>query len=125
MSQRERVTVTIRQDLLRSLDRMVDHQRTRNRSHALEVLPSNAFGTETRQAVILASGRGVKMRPFSYEIPKPLIPVKGRPLLEYSIELLAHYGIKDIIITTIHLAAKISYHFGDASRFSPKITYVL
>ena len=124
MSQRERVTVTIRQDLLRSLDRMVDHQRTRNRSHALEVLLSNAFGTETRQDVILASGRGVKMRPFSYEIPKPLIAVKGRPLLEYSIELLAHYGIKDIIITTSHLAAKISDHFGDGSRFGTKITYV-
>src|SRR5687767_14754086 len=104
MAQRERVTVTIRNDLLRGLDRMIDHQRIRNRSHALEVVLSRTLATETKQAVILASGEGTKMRPFTYEIPKPLIPVNGRPLLEYGIELLHHYGINDIIITISHLA---------------------
>lgn len=124
MPQRERVTVTIRQDLLHSLDRLIDHQRIRNRSHALEVILDRTLTTEARQAVILASGEGVKMRPFTYEIPKPLIPVNGRPLLEYGIELLHRHGINDIVITVSHLAHKIEEHFGDGSAFGVNISYV-
>lgn len=124
MAQRERVTVTIRNDLLRGLDRMIDHHRIRNRSHALEVVLSRTLASETKQAIILASGEGTKMRPFTYEIPKPLIPVNGRPLLEYGIQLLHHYGINDIIITISHLAEKIKQHFGDGSKWGVRITYV-
>ncbi|MDP3997945.1 MAG: sugar phosphate nucleotidyltransferase [Candidatus Andersenbacteria bacterium] len=124
MPQRDRITITIRQDLLRSLDRLIDHQRIRNRSHALEVLLTRTLSSETRQAVILASGQGVKMRPFTYEIPKPLIPVNGRPLLEYSIDLLHRYGINDIVLTVSHLAAKIKNHFGNGSHFGVNISYV-
>lgn len=124
MPQRDRITVTIRQDLLRGLDRMVDHQRIRNRSHALEVLLSRALASEVRQAVILASGEGVKMRPFTYELPKPLIPLSGQPLLEHGIITLARYGITDIIITVSHLADKIKDHFGNGSKLGVKITYV-
>lgn len=103
---------------------MIDHHRIRNRSHALEVLLSRTLHTETKQAVILASGEGTKMRPFTYEIPKPLIPVNGRPLLEYSIELLRKYGITEIIMTISHLATKIKEHFGDGSKWGVRITYV-
>jgi NDP-sugar pyrophosphorylase family protein len=124
MTKRERVTVTIRQDLLRSLDGMVDHQRIRNRSHALEVILGRSFGTDIKQAVILASGEGVNMRPFTYEIPKPLIPVNDRPLLEYGIELLRQGGITDIYITISHLGDKIHQHFGDGSRFGVSIHYI-
>lgn len=124
MTTRQRITITLRNDLLNSLDRTIDHQRVRNRSHALEVVLSKIFSQETRQAVILASGQGVNMRPFTYEIPKPLIPVKGRPLLEYSIELLRQHGITDIILTVSHLAAKIEQHFGDGGNFGVRIRYV-
>ncbi len=124
MAQRERITVTIRNDLLRSLDRMIDHQRIRNRSHALEVVLSRSLATETKQAVILASGEGINLRPFTYEIPKPLIPVNGRPLLEHAIEALHHYGIRDIVITISHLADKIRQHFGDGSKWGVHIRYV-
>ncbi len=124
MSQRKRITITIRKDLLRSLDRTVDSQRIRNRSHAFEVLLSRILNTEAKQAVILASGEGVKMRPFTYEIPKPLIPVNGRPLLEYTIELLRQHEIKNIIITISHLGDLIKQHFGDGSKFGVSIQYV-
>lgn len=124
MSQRERITITIKKDLLRSLDRTIDNQRIRNRSHALEVVLSRALKTDTKQAVILASGEGVKMRPFTYEIPKPLIPVNEKPLLEYGITLLRKHGIKDILITVSHLAQKIEQHFGDGSSLGVNITYI-
>ena len=124
MSQRERVTITIRQDLLRALDNTIDHQRVRNRSHALEVVLSRALDTETKQAVILASGEGVKMRPFTYEIPKPLIPVNDKPLLEYGITLLRNHGIKNIFITVSHLARKIEDHLRNGSQYGVNITYV-
>lgn len=124
MPQRERITITIRQDLLSRLDQTIDHQRVRNRSHAFEVMLSRLFDSETRQAVILASGEGINLRPFTYEIPKPLIPVNGRPLLEYSIELLRRHNITSIIMTVSHLADKIKNHFGDGSAFGVHITYI-
>lgn len=124
MTQRERITITIRKDLLRALDNTIDHQRVRNRSHALEVALARSLATEAHQAVILASGEGVNMRPFTYEIPKPLIPVQGKPILEHSINLLRNHGIKDIIITVSHLAEKIQEHFGSGEKYSVKIRYV-
>ncbi|MFH1354006.1 MAG: sugar phosphate nucleotidyltransferase [bacterium] len=124
MSTRERITITIRQDLLQALDNTIDYQRIRNRSHALEVVLARTLDTEAQQAVILASGEGVKMRPFTYEIPKPLIPVKDKPLLEYGITLLRNHGIKDIIITVSHLGRKIANHFKDGSKLGVNITYV-
>lgn len=124
MPQRERITITLRQDLLNRVDQTIDRQHVRNRSHAFEVLLSRLFQNQTHQAVILASGEGVNLRPFTYEIPKPLIPVNGRPLLEYTIELLRQHDITSIIITVSHLAKKIEQHFGDGSNFGVKITYV-
>lgn len=124
MSNRKRVTITIKKDLLEALDRTVDKQKVRNRSHALEIVLSRILNNDIRQAVILASGEGVKMRPFTYEIPKSLIPVNGRPLLEYGIILLRDNNIKNIVITVSHLASKIIDYFGDGSKMGVNITYV-
>lgn len=123
-SHRDRITITIRRDLLRALDATIDGERIRNRSHGLELVLSRALDTGPRQAVILASGQGVKLRPFTYEIPKPLIPVRNQPLLEYGISLLWRHGIRNISITVSHLAEKIEQHFGDGSKFNVSITYV-
>jgi NDP-sugar pyrophosphorylase family protein len=124
MPQRHRITVTIRHDLLKGLDDMVDHHRIRNRSHALEVALSRSLDASPHQAIILASGAGTHMRPFTYEIPKPLIPVNGKPLLEHGLVLLRNFGIKDIIITVSHLAPKIMEHFGNGNQLGVNITYV-
>lgn len=124
MSRRHRVTITIRDDLLASLDTLVDHQKIRNRSHALEFVLQRSLSHNTNQAVILASGLGVAMRPFTYEIPKPLIPVQGRPIMEHTIELLRQHDIRDIVITVSHLKDAIIKYFGDGSRWGVRITYV-
>lgn len=123
MDRRSRVTITIRKDLLASLDRLIDHEKIRNRSHAVEYLLHRSLGHESHQAVILASGAGVAMRPFTYETPKPLIPVRGRPILEHTIALLRSHGIREIIITVSHLKESILKHFGDGSAFGVRITY--
>jgi NDP-sugar pyrophosphorylase family protein len=124
MARRHRITITIRDDLLHMLDRLIDHEQIRNRSHAVEVVLRRSLGHETRQAVILAGGAGVALRPFTYEIPKPLIPVKGRPILEHTIDLLKRHGIEDIILTVSHLKEVIIKHFEDGSRFGVRIRYV-
>ncbi|MBI5404818.1 MAG: NTP transferase domain-containing protein [Candidatus Kerfeldbacteria bacterium] len=121
---RERLTITLRKDLLPQIDATIDGARIRNRSHAIEVLVTNALKPKSRRGLVLAGGSGIKMRPFTYELPKTMLPVKGRPILEYTIDRLRDAGIHDIVIVIGHLGEKIREHFGDGSRFGVKIRYV-
>lgn len=121
---RERLTITLRKDLIKQVDRVIDQVRIRNRSHAIEYLLSKALGPRVSKAFILAGGKGLKMRPFTYEMPKPMIPVKNRPILEHIISTLREYNIRDIIISIDYLGEKIKEYFGDGSKFGVKITYV-
>jgi len=120
---RERLTITISKRLIKLLDNSIDGAKIRNRSHAIEYLLSRALVPKVNRAVILAGGEGMKMRPFTYEMPKSLIPIKGKPLLEHTIELLGKHEIREIILVIGHLGDKIRNHFGDGSRFGVKITY--
>ncbi|MCH7492905.1 nucleotidyltransferase family protein [Patescibacteria group bacterium] len=121
---RNRLTITLKKDLLALIDEVIDGTRIRNRSHAIEYLLSQSLKPQANKAFILAAGRGVNMRPFNYEIPKTLIPAKGKHIIEYSIEQLRESGFKDIYILVGHLGEKIVAHFGDGSRFGVKITYL-
>ncbi|MFA5135018.1 MAG: sugar phosphate nucleotidyltransferase [Patescibacteria group bacterium] len=121
---RKRLTITLRQDLLPRIDEVIDGSRIRNRSHAIEYLLSQSLGASINKAFILAGGRGIKMRPLTYEIPKSLLPINGKPILEYTIQSLRDSGFKDIYILIGHLGDKIVTHFGDGSRFGVKITYI-
>jgi len=101
---RERLTITLRNDILRELDSMVDGIEVRNRSHAIEVMLSKVLDiNKVKKAVILAGGKGTRMRPFTYEMPKPMIPVKGKPLVQHIIKLCRKYDIRDIILSTGYL----------------------
>jgi MurNAc alpha-1-phosphate uridylyltransferase len=75
------------------------------------------------KAMILAAGRGERLRPLTDETPKPLIKVAGRSLIEYHIENLASAGIKEIIINTAWLAEKIHQQLGDGSHYGVSIEY--
>lgn len=79
--------------------------------------------TTIKQAVILAGGLGTRMRPLTDTMPKPMIPVHGRPFLEYLVELLKKNGIEEIILLLGYLPEKITEHFGDGSKFGVKIRY--
>lgn len=122
--ERERLTITLRQDVLEQLDRKIDGYRLRNRSHAIEYFLSRELGGKLTRAAVLCGGRGVQLRPFTYELPKPMVPVKGRPLLEHVIGGLRDQGIRDIILTIDYLGDKIEQHFGDGGKFGVKLQYV-
>ncbi len=66
------------------------------------------------KAMILAAGRGERLRPLTDSLPKPMLPVAGKPLLEHHIERLVASGITDIVINTCWLAEKIEAYFADA-----------
>jgi mannose-1-phosphate guanylyltransferase len=76
-----------------------------------------------RKAVILAAGRGTRLQPLTHELPKPMIPLLGKPVMEYIIEHLARQGVSEIIINTSHLAHRIEQYFGDGRRFGVRIGY--
>lgn len=75
------------------------------------------------KAVILAAGKGERLKEITKSIPKPMIKFKGKPILEHNIDLCKTYGIKEIFINTSHLAEKIMDYFGDGSKFGVSIKY--
>lgn len=75
------------------------------------------------KAMILAAGRGERLRPLTDEMPKPLIKVAGKSLIEYHLTNLADAGFKEIIINTAWLAEKIHQQLGDGSNYGLSITY--
>ena len=76
-----------------------------------------------QQAVILAGGKGVRMRPLTLITPKPMIPIHGKPFLEYIITLLKKNGIEEIIILTGYLHEKIEDYFKEGKKIGLKIKY--
>ncbi|CAG9619307.1 sugar phosphate nucleotidyltransferase [Sutcliffiella rhizosphaerae] len=76
------------------------------------------------KAVILAGGKGSRLQPLTMKLPKPLVPLLNKPVMEYSIELLKKHGIKDIIITLQYLGDKIRDYFRDGRHWGVNITYV-
>lgn len=75
------------------------------------------------KAMILAAGLGQRMRPLTDTLPKPLLAVGGKPLLQYHLEALANCGVKDVIINLAYLGDKIREFVGDGSRFGLHVSY--
>jgi MurNAc alpha-1-phosphate uridylyltransferase len=75
------------------------------------------------KAMILAAGRGERMRPLTDHTPKPLLPVAGKTIIEHTINQLVAAGFDDIIINHAHLGQQIADHLGDGSRYGASIRY--
>jgi dTDP-glucose pyrophosphorylase len=75
------------------------------------------------KAVILAAGKGTRMKDLTQEVPKPMLRVQGRPILEHILEGLLAAGIREVCIITGWRADVIEGHFGDGSRFGARISY--
>ena len=77
------------------------------------------------KAVILAGGLGTRLRPYTKSLPKPMLPLGGKPILEYEIEWARKNGIKEIVLCVSYLRNKIEDYFGDGGKFGVKIEYAI
>ena len=75
------------------------------------------------RAMILAAGRGKRMRPLTDHTPKPLLPVHGKPLIEWHLEALARGGVREVVINTAWREAQIVAALGDGARWGLAIRY--
>lgn len=75
------------------------------------------------KAVIMAGGFGTRLRPLTCNIPKPMVPVVNKPMMEHIVELLRIHGFKDIIATLFYQPEIISGHFGDGKKFGVELHY--
>ncbi|TSC82986.1 MAG: nucleotidyltransferase [Parcubacteria group bacterium Gr01-1014_19] len=78
-----------------------------------------------KQAVILCAGLGTRLRPITDTIPKPMLPILGKPLLEWNIEQFKKHGVVEFFINLHYLPEAIKNYFGDGSKLGVKINYFL
>jgi len=71
----------------------------------------------------MAGGEGSRLRPLTSNLPKPMMPLANRPMMEYVIDLLARHGITELVVTVAYMADTIRKYFGDGSEFGVSITY--
>lgn len=74
--------------------------------------------------VILAAGKGTRMRPFSEHWPKPILPVLNKPLMAFQLEMMAGMGIRDVVVVIGHLGHEVVRVLGDGSDYGVAINYV-
>ena len=75
------------------------------------------------KAMILAAGKGTRVRPLTFDLPKPMIPVLGKPVMAYLIEHLAKYGVNEIMVNVSYLHEKIEDYFGEGHQYGVQIGY--
>ncbi len=75
------------------------------------------------KAMILAAGKGTRVRPLTYELPKPMIPLLGKPVMAYLVKHLAKHDVREIMVNVSYLHEKIQHYFGDGQRFGVNIGY--
>jgi dTDP-glucose pyrophosphorylase/CBS domain-containing protein len=86
-----------------------------------DLLPAEALSL---QAVIMAGGKGTRLRPLTEDMPKPMLPVGNRPIMEHIIEQMRDAGIQNVNVTTHYQPEKITDYFGDGQQFGVKLNYV-
>ena len=125
MLEREKLTVTIKKDLFKKIDAIIDGRKIRNRSHAAEYLIEEGLGiNKITKAIILVGGEGTRLRPFTLELPKAMLPIHDKPMVLHVIEQLKSHGVTDIVLAIGYKGEKIKEYFGDGHQFGVNISYV-
>ncbi len=115
----ERITITIKKDLLKRIDGMVDKRTVRNRSHAIEnILSRSLSSTGLDTALIMAGGHGLG------DLPKSMVRIHGKPILEHQINMLRRNGITNILLALGSMDKTINDYFGDGGRLGVSIKYI-
>lgn len=110
---KEKLSITLEGTIVKKLDGFVDGKEVKSRSHAIEKIIRERFEGNVTQALILCGGEGTRLRPITYEIPKPMIPINGKPLLEHIIGHLKSGGVTEVILAVGYKHEKIISHFGE------------
>lgn len=79
--------------------------------------------TKITKAMVLAAGLGTRLRPLTYKTPKPMLELGPKRLIDYSLEYLAHYGIKEVMINLHHLGEQIYEYVGIGKRYGLRVFY--
>ncbi|HRW53638.1 MAG TPA: nucleotidyltransferase family protein, partial [Phycisphaerae bacterium] len=75
------------------------------------------------KAVIMAGGEGTRLRPLTSNVPKPMMPIVNRPMMEHIVTLLKSHGFDEIVVTVAFMANAIRTYFGDGSEFGVRMVY--
>ena len=75
------------------------------------------------KAVIMAGGEGARLRPLTCDMPKPMMPVLDRPIMEYALRLLRRHGITRAAVTLGYMPDRVRDYFGDGSRLGVELSY--
>jgi mannose-1-phosphate guanylyltransferase len=121
---KERITITLDSELIKQIDKRIDGTIMKNRSQQIELLLTKSLGTyRPEKAVILAGGKcsGPKS---PVKVPKSMMEVQGRTVMEHLFDLFKKYGIREIIIIVGTMKGKLMDYYGDGSKFGVDITYV-
>ena len=122
---KERITITLDSELIQQIDKRVDGNIIKNRSQQIELLLTKSLGTyRPEKAVILVGGKGTKLGSTKFKMPKCMLELQGRTIMEHLFDLLKKYGIRDVILCVGYMKEKVKEHYGDGSKFGVNITYV-
>jgi mannose-1-phosphate guanylyltransferase len=121
---RERLTITLRNDLLKALDGEIDGEKLRNRSHAIEYFLSRSLGIRGTKVLILAGGKPVYFESEKKTLPKTMVKIAGKPLLEQTLLRLKAAKLTEVYISIGEGGEIIENYFGDGSQLGLDISYI-
>ena len=125
MRKRSRITITLKEDLLKNIDSIVDGIEIKNRSHAIESLLSKNFKEQKiKKAVILAGGRGVMQKGKTGSVSRILTNCKGKMFVEYIFDWLKREEIEEVIISAGNLSQEVKDKIGDGKEFNLQVSYL-
>lgn len=116
-------TRTLRESKLRHIPLVDESQRVVDMVQLSDLIndSSTSLGVS---AVVMAGGYGARLRPLTNEVPKPMLPLGDKPLVEHTIENLRRYGVQQVYLATHYKAEAFSNHFGDGKGFGVQIDYI-
>jgi len=97
---------------------------SRNRPVALRRLESLLDDMTGQNAVVMAGGMGTRLRPFTENLPKPLVPVGGKPILDHIMTRLRAHGIRNVVLSLNYLGDRIRSHIGDGQQYGTRVNYL-
>jgi NDP-sugar pyrophosphorylase family protein len=121
---RERITITLKDEIIRQLDAQIDGERLRNRSHAIEYFLSKSLGMRAVKVLILAGGKPVDFISGQKALPKAMVKIAGKPLLEHTLHKLKTQKFTDVLISLGLGGENIQNYFADGDRVGINLSYI-